>query len=173
MCGYRHVNNKPPCFDVLCSWLWRIWQLPNIDIHYVVPLFVEVVIDIKFRGLNQEIMFTYNRQHQLFWMWLEDILFYVCKRFYLLELLLEGWDGQTWKNHVRNCAPCLLPNVDGQIDLYLIMVLTSLQYMLYGQSLGTTIMLICDNCYRGWHMGCLMPPLEKILIGKWFYPWCP
>lgn len=27
----------------------------------------------------------YNRQHWLFWMWLQDVLFLVCKRFYFLE----------------------------------------------------------------------------------------
>ncbi len=86
--------------------------------------------------------------------------------------MLKGRDGQTWKDHMRNCAPCPLPNVDDQIDPSLIMVLASLRCMLYGQSLGVTIMLICDNCSQGWHMGCLMPPLEEVLIGKWFYLWC-
>jgi hypothetical protein len=28
-------------------------------------------------------------------------------------LLLEGQDGQTWKDHVCNCVPCHLPNVYG------------------------------------------------------------
>jgi len=28
-------------------------------------------------------------------------------------LLLEGRDGQTWKDHVYNYAPYHLPNVDG------------------------------------------------------------
>ncbi len=37
-------------------------------------------------------------------------------------LLLEGQDGQTWKDHVRKCAPCHLPNVNGQIDPSLIVV---------------------------------------------------
>jgi hypothetical protein len=60
-------------------------------------------------------------------------------------LLLEGRDGQTWKDHVRNCAPCPLPNVDDQIDPFLIIVLASLRCMLYEQTLGITIMLICDN----------------------------
>jgi hypothetical protein len=31
--------------------------------------------------------------------------------------------GQTWKDHVRNCAPCHLPNVDGQIDPSLVYLL--------------------------------------------------
>jgi hypothetical protein len=38
-------------------------------------------------------------------------------------LLLEGQDGQTWKDHVRNCAPCHPPNVDGQMDPSLVVVL--------------------------------------------------
>ncbi len=37
-------------------------------------------------------------------------------------VLLEGRDGQTWKDHVHNCAPCHLPNVDGQMDPTLAMV---------------------------------------------------
>jgi len=41
-------------------------------------------------------------------------------------LLLESQDGQTWKEHVCNCAPCHLPNVNDQIDPSLTMVPTSL-----------------------------------------------
>ncbi len=44
--------------------------------------------------------------------------------------------------------------------------------MLCGQALGATTMLICDKCFRGWHMGCLMPPMEEMLVDKWFCPWC-
>jgi hypothetical protein len=62
-------------------------------------------------------------------------------------LLLKGRDGQTWKDHVHNCAPCHLPNVDGQMDPSLIMVLVSLQCMLCGQALGAVITLICDKCF--------------------------
>jgi hypothetical protein len=31
-------------------------------------------------------------------------------------LMLEGRDGVVWKDHVHNCVPCHLPNVDGTID---------------------------------------------------------
>ncbi len=41
-------------------------------------------------------------------------------------LLLKGRDGQTWKDHVHNYAPCHLPNVDGQMDPSLTVILTSL-----------------------------------------------
>jgi hypothetical protein len=34
---------------------------------------------------------------------------------------------------------------------------------------GRCAMLIYDQCSKGWHMGCLTLPWEKILIGKWFY----
>jgi hypothetical protein len=52
---------------------------------------------------------------------------------------------------------------------YLVMVPTNLEcIMLCRRSLGTTIMLICDQCWQGWHMGYLIPPLEEVPIDKWF-----
>jgi hypothetical protein len=63
MCGFKHVSNELPCFDVLCPWLWKIWKLPNIRIHRIMPLYVEVVISLKFEGLDKEIMFTCSIQH--------------------------------------------------------------------------------------------------------------
>jgi hypothetical protein len=61
MCGFRHVRNEPPCFDVLCPWLYKIWQLPNTEIGCVMPLHMEVVIGYEFEGLSEEIMFTCNK----------------------------------------------------------------------------------------------------------------
>jgi hypothetical protein len=87
-------------------------------------------------------------------------------------LLLEGQDGQTWKDHVHNCAPCHLPNLDGQMDPCLAVVPTGLQCMLCGQALRAAAMLICDKCSRGWHIGCLMPQMEEVLVRKWIAPWC-
>jgi hypothetical protein len=87
-------------------------------------------------------------------------------------LLLKGRDGQTQKDHVHNYAPCHLSNVDGQIDPSLTMVLDGLRCMLCGQALRTTTMLMCDKCFWGWHMGCLMSPMEEMSISKWFCPRC-
>jgi hypothetical protein len=81
-------------------------------------------------------------------------------------LLLEGQDGRTWKDHVHNCAPCHLPNVDGQMDPSLVVVLVNLRCLLCGQALGAATMLIFDKCSQGWHMGCLMPPMEEMAVGK-------
>jgi hypothetical protein len=33
-------------------------------------------------------------------------------------------------------------------------------------------MLVCNRCSRGWHMACLTPPLDQLLVGKWFCPPC-
>jgi hypothetical protein len=50
--------------------------------------------------------------------------------------------GCCWKDHVCNCAPCHIPNVDGQMDPSLVMVLVGLRCMLHEQALGAAIMLM-------------------------------
>jgi uncharacterized membrane protein YukC len=45
-------------------------NLLNIEIHYVMPLFEQMVIDFESINLNKNIMHTYNKQHQLCLMWL-------------------------------------------------------------------------------------------------------
>ncbi len=59
-------------------------------------------------------------------------------------LLLEGQDGQIWKDHVHNCAPCHPPNVHGQIDPSLVVILVGLQCMLCEQYIRIATMLVCD-----------------------------
>ncbi len=77
-------------------------------------------------------------------------------------LLLEDWDGQVWKNHLQNCAPCHLSHVDGQINPSLAIILIRLHFMLCGGSWGITTMLVC-NCYsKGWGTGCFAQPLVKV-----------
>jgi hypothetical protein len=57
------------------------------------------------------------------------------------------------------------PNMDSQFDPSFVVVLIG--YMLYWQSMGVfKSMLFCDQCFRGWHMGCLMPPLNEMIVGK-------
>jgi hypothetical protein len=47
-------------------------------------------------------------------------------------LLLEGQVGQTWKNHVHNCALCHLPHVNGEIDPSLLVVFVEFRCLLCG-----------------------------------------
>ncbi|PTQ36949.1 hypothetical protein MARPO_0060s0038 [Marchantia polymorpha] len=82
-------------------------------------------------------------------------------------LLLEGRDGVVWKDHVRNCAPCHLPNVDGTMDSSLAVVRAGLRCMLCGSAGQAACMLVCDRCSRGWHMLCLTPPIYVIPAGRW------
>jgi hypothetical protein len=82
--------------------------------------------------------------------------------------MLEGHDSVVWKDHVHNCAPCHLPNVDGTIDPSLVIIRVGLKCMkLCGSTSGATHMLVCDRCSRGWHMVCMNPPMDVVLAGQW------
>ncbi|CAM6085939.1 unnamed protein product [Calypogeia fissa] len=87
-------------------------------------------------------------------------------------LVLEGRDGVVWKDHVRNCAPCHLPNVDGSMDPSLAPISASLRCMLCGSARDAAQMLVCDSCSRGWHIFCLTPPVEVVPVGRWVCPRC-
>ncbi|BBN16821.1 hypothetical protein Mp_7g09570 [Marchantia polymorpha subsp. ruderalis] len=87
-------------------------------------------------------------------------------------LMLEGRDGVVWKYHVRSCAPCHLPNVDGTMDPSLAIVRAGLRCMLCGSTDQAAHMLVCDRCCRGWHMSCLTPPIDVVPIGRWVCPQC-
>jgi hypothetical protein len=87
-------------------------------------------------------------------------------------LMLEGRDGVVWKDHVHNCAPCHLPNVDGTVDLSLAVVWANLRCMLCGSRGGAAHMLVCDRCFKGWHMACMTPPMDVVPAGRWVCPRC-
>ncbi|KAH8968866.1 hypothetical protein BDL97_02G004000 [Sphagnum fallax] len=87
-------------------------------------------------------------------------------------LMLEGRDGVVWKDHVRNCEPCHLPNVDGTVDPSLAVVRVGLRCMLCGSKGGVAHMLVCDRCSRGWHMACMTPPMDVVPVGRWVCPCC-
>ncbi len=67
-------------------------------------------------------------------------------------LMFKGHDGVVWKDHVHNCPPCHLPNVDGIVDPSLVVIWAGLKCMLCGSRGGATHMLVCDRCSRGWHV---------------------
>ncbi len=86
--------------------------------------------------------------------------------------MLEGRDGVVWKDHVHNCAPCHLPNVNGIVDPSLVVIWTDLRCMLCGSRGGAAHMLVCDKCSRGWHMVCMTPPMDVVPTGRWVCPCC-
>jgi hypothetical protein len=87
-------------------------------------------------------------------------------------LMLEGCDGVVWKDHVRDYAPCHLPNVDGTVVPSLEVIRVSLRCMFCGSRGGATHMLVCDRCSRGWHMVCITPPMDVVPTGQWVCPHC-
>ncbi len=100
------------------------------------------------------------------------ICYFACVWLHFKILLLEGQDGQTWKDHVCNCVSCHLlklcwwPSkpIFGSCFNWII---------LYGQSTRVAnIMLICDQCSRSWRMGNIIAPFEEVLVEKWFYLGC-
>jgi hypothetical protein len=87
-------------------------------------------------------------------------------------LMLEGRDGVVWKDHVRNCAPCHLPNVDGVVDPSSARISAGLRCRLCGSAGDAAHMLLCDVCSTGWHMSCLTPALTVVPTGQWRCPQC-
>jgi hypothetical protein len=83
--------------------------------------------------------------------------------------MLEGHDGVVWKDHVHDCAPCHLPNVNGIVDPSLAMVWASLKCMLCGSRGGVAHMFVCDKCSRDWHMACMTPHMD-VPTGRWVCP---
>jgi hypothetical protein len=88
------------------------------------------------------------------------------------RLVLEGRDRKLIRDHVENCAPCHLPNLDlwqnpklarGDVDHGC--------QVCHLTTRGST-MLLCDGCDEGWHRACLDPPLLAMPVGDWFCPRC-
>jgi hypothetical protein len=68
-------------------------------------------------------------------------------------LMLEGCDGVVWKDHVRNYAPCHLPNVDGTVDPSLAVIRVGLRCMLC-ESRGGAAHITTRKCvlvHSGFH----------------------
>ncbi len=58
-----------------------------------------------------------------------------------------------------------------KLTYFIIIILASLWCLLCMQFLEVVITLICDQCSKGWHMGCLPLLLEEVLVKKWFCLW--
>jgi hypothetical protein len=57
-----------------------------------------------------------------------------------------------------------------QLTQVMAMVRANLRCMLCGSKGGTAHMLVCDRCYRGWHMACMTPPMDVVPAGQWVCP---
>ena len=84
-------------------------------------------------------------------------------------LVLEGADGKTIRVRGELCSPCFLPNLVTD-ELGLVPADFPCQ-VCNSPSLADT-MLLCDQCYKGYHMSCLRPPLLSIPEDDWYCPNC-
>ncbi len=128
MCGFKHVTNEHLCSNIKCQWLWRIWRLLGIERCCVMPLFEDVVVDFEFVDLSHlEIMCIYNIWYWLHWMWLWDVLFYMCGKCYFAKCCCPKVKMVKHGRIMHNYALCHLPNVDGQfLVIYLFFLWLSL-----------------------------------------------
>jgi hypothetical protein len=100
------------------------------------------------------------------------IILPVCEVLGSRVLLLEWRDGKFWKDHMRNCAPCHLPHIDGTVHLGTSHISAGLRCRLCGSAKRAAIMVIYDICSTGWHLECLIPPLLEVPVGQWSCPEC-
>lgn len=57
-----------------------------------------------------------------------------------------------------------MPNIDGNVDPSLYITPTSLKCMLCEKAQETTTLILYNLYSTQWHMSCLIPPLDQILI---------
>jgi transposase InsO family protein len=87
-------------------------------------------------------------------------------------LVLEGKCGRTAEIRAEHCAPCHLPNLDGEIDPLLAGVDASTCCEVCTFPHHEAQMLLCDICNAGYHTYCLKPALSSIPEGYWLCPEC-
>jgi len=59
--------------------------------------------------------------------------------------LLEGKDGQEYRDNTKNCTTCDLP-IDGVVDAKLVVVPPKYKCFVCRESKVATTMLLCDSC---------------------------
>jgi len=85
-------------------------------------------------------------------------------------MLFEVQDCQTWKDHLDNCASYHFLMWMAKMNHPWWLSLHDFFGMLCEQSTRVVIMLVCNQCSKGCHMGCFPLSLEEMLIKKWLLP---
>ncbi len=88
-------------------------------------------------------------------------------------LVLQGRCGGTMKVNVAECAPCHLTNINPVLDPQLQRVGADFPCEVCGSPDDEEVMLICDGCFKGYHIYCLQPPLAAVPeVDVWLCPGC-
>jgi hypothetical protein len=104
------------------------------------------LIGLNFDGSKLVIMYIYNVRHQQPWIvQAERTILRVKAILPNGVLLLEGKDGQEYRDNTKNCVLCHLP-IEGAIYLELAVVPPGYRCFVCGKNKGATTMLLCDLC---------------------------
>jgi hypothetical protein len=85
-------------------------------------------------------------------------------------LELEGADARTVRVHMKRCAPCHRPDIDGQVDPKLAVPSRDFACTRCRKASSKGSMLLCDGCGAGWHLGCLAQTLTAVPDGTGTVP---
>jgi hypothetical protein len=66
----------------------------------------------------------------------------------------------------------LLAGIDTTLDADLLHTTGEERCQICHSPEGEDTMVMCDNCFTGWHMACLNPPLPEVPEGVWVCPHC-
>jgi hypothetical protein len=87
-------------------------------------------------------------------------------------LELQGVDGRTIQDHSKNYAPYHLPNLDPTIITSTWIPPLDYPCQVCQRTDNVNHMLLCDNCYGGYHLFYLKPELTQVPAGIWYYSSC-
>jgi len=87
-------------------------------------------------------------------------------------LIVEGRDGKRMRVSCTNVTPCHLLGMDGRLDTRFAHSTGEEQCQKCGSPYMEDSMLMCDSCWKGWHMECLPVKLSKVPEGLWCCPTC-
>lgn len=87
-------------------------------------------------------------------------------------LILQGRDGKLKAVHSSQVAPCHLAGIDTTLDAELQYTTGAEKCQICHSPEDEATMVMCDNCFTGWHMACLTPAMKVVPKGVFVCPRC-
>jgi len=151
--GYGKFNNCPtPKYIALCHYTWR-WLLASDSKVWMRRLCLLIVDNTDYFGCDYKLCYS------------------TCVEGFTLWNVVIG--GFRWSDIERPCAQlCTMSSSQcGWLNGPLFSRGSNwpTMYVVWA-SFKNCHYVDLWKCFQSWHMGCLMPRMEKMLVGKWFCP---